>query len=53
LQKSNLLDTENELNIELKNFRPLNEAKVSSGGVSMDEIKPNFESKQISNLYFI
>lgn len=53
LQRSNLLNTEKELNIELKNFRPLNESKVSSGGVSMDEINPNFESKKIPNLYFI
>jgi len=53
LQKSNLLNTENEIIVNLKDFRPLNEAKVSSGGVLMDEIKPNFESKQISNLYFI
>ena len=35
------------------NFRPLEEAKVSSGGVDMSEIKPNFECKNIPNLYFI
>jgi len=37
----------------ITNFRPLEEAKVSSGGVDMNEIKPNFECKNISNLYFI
>lgn len=35
------------------NFRPLEEAKVSSGGVDMSEIKPNFECKNIPHLYFI
>ena len=35
------------------NFRPLEEAKVSSGGVDLSEIKPNFECKDIPNLYFI
>jgi len=38
---------------QITNFRPLEEAKVSSGGVDLSEIKPNFECKNISNLYFI
>ena len=38
---------------QITNFRPLEEAKVSSGGVDMNEIKPNFECKNIPNLYFI
>jgi len=48
------LHTEQEI-IETKitNFRPLEEAKVSSGGVDLSEIKPNFGSKSIPNLYFI
>lgn len=37
----------------ITNFRPLEESKVSSGGVSMSEIKPNFECKNIPNLFFI
>jgi predicted flavoprotein YhiN len=37
----------------ITNFRPLEEAKVSSGGVDMNEIKPNFECKNVPNLYFI
>ncbi len=53
LEKSNFLNSDNTIITELKNFRPLNEAKVSSGWISMDEIKPNFESKKIANLYFI
>ena len=38
---------------QITNFRPLEEAKVSSGGVDITEIKPNFECKNIPNLYFI
>ena len=38
---------------QITNFRPLEEAKVSSGGVDLSEIKPNFECKNIPNLYFI
>lgn len=38
---------------QITNIRPLEEAKVSSGGVDMTEIKPNFECKSIPNLYFI
>jgi hypothetical protein len=42
-----------EFTTQLTNFRPLEEAKVSSGGVDMSEIKPNFECKNIPNLFFI
>ena len=38
---------------QIKNLRPLEEAKVSSGGVDMTEIKPNFECKNNPNLFFI
>ncbi len=38
---------------QITNFRPLEEAKVSSGWVDMDEIKPNFECKKVANLFFI
>lgn len=38
---------------KITNIRPLEEAKVSSGGVDLSEIKPNFECKNIPNLYFI
>ena len=48
------LHTEKEtITTKITNFRPLEEAKVSSGGVDLSEIKPNFECKNISNLYFI
>jgi len=42
-----------EIVTKISNLRPLEEAKVSSGGVDMNEIKPNFECKKIPNLYFI
>ena len=42
-----------EITTKITNFRPLEEAKVSSGGVDMNEIKPNFECKNVPNLYFI
>ena len=42
-----------DLETKITNFRPLEEAKVSSGGVDMNEIKPNFECKKVPNLYFI
>lgn len=38
---------------QIINFRPLEEAKVSSGGVDITEIKPNFECKNNPNLFFI
>ena len=38
---------------KITKLRPLEEAKVSSGGVDLSEIKPNFECKNIPNLYFI
>lgn len=53
LWKLNILNSENEIISQIKGFRPLNEAKASSGGVSLDEIKANFESKKIPNLFFI
>ena len=44
---------EDDFSTQITNFRPLEESKVSSGGVSMNEIKPNFECKNIPNLFFI
>jgi len=50
---SNLISQENEIICKIKSIRPLTEAKVSGGWVSINEIKINFESKKISDLYFI
>lgn len=49
----NASEWQQEITTKFTNFRPLEEAKVSSGGVDMNEIKPNFECKKIPNLYFI
>lgn len=41
------------LNIEIKNFRPIDEAIITSGGISIKEINPKtMESKIINGLYF-
>ena len=41
------------LPIEIKNFRPIEEAIVTAGGISIKEINPKtMESKLIENLYF-
>lgn len=46
-------ETWQSIKLKIKNIIPIETAKVSWGWISMDEIKPNFESKKISNLYFI
>lgn len=53
IQNSKFLNQENEIISKITKFRPLEESKVSSWWVSMDEIKPNFECKKEPNLYFI
>lgn len=53
MNQSNLISKENEIICKIKCIRPLIEAKVSGGGVSINEINPNFESKKFPNLYFI
>ena len=41
------------LNIEIKEFRPIDEAIVTSGGISIKEINPKtMESKIVDGLYF-
>ena len=47
------IETQETITSKITNFRPLEEAKVSSGGVDLSEIKPNFECKNVPNLYFI
>lgn len=42
-----------EIVTKISNLRPFEEAKVSSGWIDMNEIKPNFECKKVPNLYFI
>ncbi len=53
LNKSKLLSENNEILLKIKKITDINKAKVSWGWISMAEIKPNLESKKVSNLYFI
>lgn len=45
--------TEEEIFLEIQNIRGWKEAKVTGGGVLVDEITASFESKKIAWLYFI
>lgn len=58
LKQSELLTTDvsnnsSSINLKIKNITDIDTAKVSWWWISMNEIKPNFESKKIPNLYFI
>ena len=42
-----------DVKLTLKKFRPIDEAIITSGGISVKEINPRtMESKIINNLYF-
>lgn len=52
-ERKNLLKTLKKFTIEIKDFRPIEEAIVTAGGISTKEINPKtMESKLIKNLYF-
>ncbi|MBQ7761475.1 MAG: NAD(P)/FAD-dependent oxidoreductase [Clostridia bacterium] len=52
-QRQALLSTLKGLSLEIKSFRPIKEAIVTRGGVSVKEIVPStMESKKIKGLYF-
>ncbi|WP_353097125.1 NAD(P)/FAD-dependent oxidoreductase [Tissierella praeacuta] len=52
-ERLNLLDAIKKFPITFKSFRPIDEAIVTSGGVSTKEINPStMESKKVSGLYF-
>lgn len=52
-QRGALVDVLKGLELEIKGFRPLNEAIVTQGGVKTNEINPStMESKKIKGLYF-
>lgn len=49
-----LFDKEkNEIILKINDFRSWKEAKVTGGGVKLNELNKNFESKKVSGLYFI
>ena len=52
-ERLKLLNSIKEFPLTFKSFRPIEEAIVTSGGVSTKEINPStMESKQVSGLYF-
>ncbi|MBQ8546231.1 MAG: NAD(P)/FAD-dependent oxidoreductase [Clostridia bacterium] len=52
-QRGALIDTLKSLTLEIKGFRPLNEAIVTQGGIKTNEINPStMESKKVKGLYF-
>ncbi|MDY0234507.1 MAG: NAD(P)/FAD-dependent oxidoreductase [Gudongella sp.] len=53
LQREQLLDSIKNFKLDFSGFRPLEEAIVTSGGISVKEINPStMESKLIPGLYF-
>ncbi|MFA5916758.1 MAG: aminoacetone oxidase family FAD-binding enzyme [Candidatus Gracilibacteria bacterium] len=48
----NLNDENLKIDLELQDYRTWKEAKVTGGGVKIDELTNNLESKLISGLYF-
>lgn len=52
-QRQNLISVLKSLTVEIINFRPIEEAVVTSGGIKVSEINPKtMESKIVNNLYF-
>lgn len=52
-ERSALVDAIKEFKVEIEGFRPLSEAIVTAGGISVKEIDPStMESKLIKGLYF-
>ena len=52
-QRARLVDTLKSLSLDIKGFRPLNEAIVTQGGVKTSEINPStMESRLVKGLYF-
>ena len=52
-ERKRLVDNIKGLNLKYKNLRPMKEAIITSGGISIDEIEPStMESKLIPGLFF-
>lgn len=52
-QRASLVNLLKNLNVNISDFRPLNEAIITSGGVDVKEINPKtMKSKLVDNLYF-
>ena len=52
-EREYLVKTLKEFKLEIKDFRPIDEAIITSGGISIKEVNPStMESKLIKGLYF-
>ena len=52
-ERENLLKTLKQFEVTIKDFRPIEDAIITAGGISIKEINPKtMESKIINNLYF-
>ncbi len=52
-ERHSLINTIKNLKVSVKDFRPIDEAIITSGGIKVSEINPStMESKIIDNLYF-
>ena len=52
-EREKLVKSIKEYIVKIKDFRPIDEAIITSGGISIKEINPkNMESKKVSGLYF-
>lgn len=52
-EREKLVKTIKEYIVKIKDFRPIDEAIITSGGISIKEINPKtMESKKVSGLYF-
>ena len=52
-ERANLVELLKNFTLEIKGFRPVSEAIITSGGISVKEINPKtMESKLVKGLYF-
>ncbi len=52
-ERAKLVDAIKEINIDIEGFRPISEAIVTAGGISVKEIDPSsMESKLVKGLFF-
>ncbi len=52
-ERQNLINKMKNFNITIKDFRPIEEAIITSGGINIKEVNPKtMESKLVSGLYF-
>ena len=52
-QRAKLVEILKELSFDIKAFRPIKEAIITSGGIKVSEINPStMESKKVKGLYF-